>query len=70
MINESIKQAREGEEVQIGYLEEKMINGFGPYLYFRYWETLAQLDLRVPFLLALDYEWGAQYKSLSNKYTN
>ena len=39
MINESFKQAREGEEVQIGYIEEKMINGFGPYLYFRYWDN-------------------------------
>ena len=39
MITESFKQAREGEEVQIGYLEEKMINGFGPYLYFRYWDA-------------------------------
>ncbi len=39
MISESFKQAREGEEVQIGYIEEKMINGFGPYLYFRYWDS-------------------------------
>ncbi len=38
LIKKSIKQAREGRKVTIGYLEEKMINGYGPYLYFRYWE--------------------------------
>ena len=37
-LKQSIKQAREGRKVKIGYLEEKMINGYGPYLYFRYWE--------------------------------
>ena len=38
LIRSSIERARDGREVRIGYLEEKMINGFGPYLYFRYWQ--------------------------------
>ena len=38
LIKTSIKQARKGQKVKIGYLEEKMINDYGPYLYFRYWE--------------------------------
>ena len=39
LIRSSIERARDGREVKIGYLEEKMINGFGPYLYFRYWDA-------------------------------
>ena len=38
LIRSSIERARDGRDVRIGYLEEKMINGFGPYLYFRYWQ--------------------------------
>ena len=38
LIRSSIERARDGRDVKIGYLEEKMINGFGPYLYFRYWQ--------------------------------
>ena len=39
LVRSSIERARDGRDVRIGYLEEKMINGFGPYLYFRYWEA-------------------------------
>ena len=38
LVRSSIERARDGRDVRIGVLSEKMINGFGPYLYFRYWQ--------------------------------
>lgn len=31
------EDVREGRKPKRGHVEEKMINGFGPYLYLRYW---------------------------------
>lgn len=31
------EDVREGRKLKRGHVEEKMINGFGPYLYLRYW---------------------------------
>lgn len=33
----SFREAREGKKPRKGYVETKMINGYGPYLYLRFW---------------------------------
>lgn len=34
----SLSQAKAGGKRRRGHVEEKMIRGYGPYLYLRYWE--------------------------------
>lgn len=33
----SFREAREGKKPKKGYVETKRINGYGPYLYLRFW---------------------------------
>lgn len=37
VMRHSYEQAKAGQKPTKGYVEQKMINGYGPYLYLRFW---------------------------------
>ena len=38
LMRRSYEQAKAGQKPKRGHLEEKMIRGYGPYLYLRFWQ--------------------------------